>query len=292
MASCGVLPWAARRASHSGSRTIRARPLTRSVSSLPGTRKMSPMPRVLEQVPHPVEALVARAVRDQQGPVVHHQDEAGGVALGAHVAAARAVRGGHEHEGRPRDEGPAMLVEPADVLAQGDLGGLAHQRAQLVEGSHHVLELRRPIRSAHALPPGKISRAPEHTITGPLRSRSAPARSRSAPRSSRRTGRASRGPPRRARTPPARRGRRSRRWSPTRKVCSATGVSVRGREQRVGDVRRDRDQLASADDDLDVAPGVPVAAHVALPGGIGGARGRLRHRAAIALPTHSSALSA
>ena len=106
---------------------------------------------VLEQVPHPVEALVARTVRDQQGPLVHHQDEAGRVALGAHVAAARAVRGRHEHEGRPRDEGAAMLVDPADVLAQGDLGGLAHQRAQLVEGPHHVLELRRPIRSAHAL---------------------------------------------------------------------------------------------------------------------------------------------
>src|SRR5882724_7091671 len=59
MASCGVLPWAARRASHSGSRTIRARPLIRRVSSLPGTRKMSPMRGFSSSLRMPSKRLLA-----------------------------------------------------------------------------------------------------------------------------------------------------------------------------------------------------------------------------------------
>src|SRR3989454_4029380 len=72
--------------------------------------------RVLEEVTHPVQSLVARPVRDHEVAVVEDADEPRRVALGRDVAPPLGARRGQEEEGRAPDEGTAVLVKDGDVL--------------------------------------------------------------------------------------------------------------------------------------------------------------------------------
>src|SRR5262249_61333841 len=53
---------------------------------------------------------------------------------------------------------------------------------------------------------------------------------------------------------------------------------LRRRQHRIGERRADRDQLASEDEDLEVAPRIAVPAHVALPARVGRRRRRRGRR--------------
>src|SRR2546429_130881 len=96
--------------------------------------------RVLEQVSHAVQALVARPIGDYEAAVVEDADEPGRVALGRDVARARATRRRQEEEGRARDERAAVLVQDGDVFLERPLARRAHQLPQLALRGHHVPE--------------------------------------------------------------------------------------------------------------------------------------------------------
>lgn len=69
-ASSGTRPSTASRARNTSSRTIRARPLTRSVSTLPGNKEQQPDVRVLRHVDEGVAAAISGAIGDRQRLVV------------------------------------------------------------------------------------------------------------------------------------------------------------------------------------------------------------------------------
>src|SRR2546430_14402974 len=96
--------------------------------------------RVLEQVPHAVQALVAGPVGDHEVAVVEDADEPGHVALRRDVAPPPRTRRRQEKEGRPRDEVAAVRVQDGDVLLDRALARRADQLPQLALGRHHVLE--------------------------------------------------------------------------------------------------------------------------------------------------------
>src|SRR2546425_3594966 len=83
--------------------------------------------RVLEEVTHPVQSLVARPVRDHEVAVVEDADEPRRVTLGRDVAPPLGARRGQEEKGRPRDEGAAVLVEDGDVLLDRPVARRAEQ---------------------------------------------------------------------------------------------------------------------------------------------------------------------
>ena len=60
--------------------------------------------RVRQQIEHAVQPFVARAFGDDESPIVEDLDEAGGIALGRHVASSVAPRGGEQEERRACDE--------------------------------------------------------------------------------------------------------------------------------------------------------------------------------------------
>src|SRR5262249_60619050 len=74
--------------------------------------------------------------------VVEHADESRGIAFRRHIAASVGPRGTEYGERRMRDERPAVLVEPRDLLLQRDLARTAEQRAQVLLVGDQVTEHR------------------------------------------------------------------------------------------------------------------------------------------------------
>ena len=105
-----------------------------------GDQEDQPEVRVLHDVGEAIDAVVADPVRDREVGVVQDHHEAGRVALGGDVAAARRTRGGDQHEGGPGDERAGVRVEPAAILPHRALAGGAEERPQLLAGRHDVLE--------------------------------------------------------------------------------------------------------------------------------------------------------
>src|SRR5689334_18708252 len=106
--------------------------------------------RVLHDVAHGVEPVVARAVRDDQRTVVEHLDEAGRIAARRDVGAAALAAGPDAQEGRPGDEVAAVAIERGQRLADRQI----HRRAEEIAQPAFVVDPTvRRIAIPHELPP-------------------------------------------------------------------------------------------------------------------------------------------
>jgi hypothetical protein len=105
--------------------------------------------RVLQQILHAVQALVARPVGDQQPALVEDEDEPWRIALRRHVALPGGARRRQQQEGRAGDELAAVHVQRAVLLGERHGARGADQRAQLSLGGHGLLK------GGHDLLPGR-----------------------------------------------------------------------------------------------------------------------------------------
>ena len=128
-----------------------------------GHQEDQPDVRIVEQVAHAVEALVARPVGNDEVLGVEHVHEARRVALGRDVAATPRIRRCDQHERRRGDERLAMRVQLGVLLQPRALHRHSEQLSQLADRRHHVLEHGRSFRGGHRCPSHRI-------IAGPAKS--------------------------------------------------------------------------------------------------------------------------
>src|SRR6185312_16019807 len=146
-----------------------------------GSEEDDPDLRILEKVLHPVDAVVAGPVGNEQGlAVVLDLDKARRIALGRAIEAMRSA--GREHEkGRGRDEGAAQRVDMVDLFVDDALIRLGIERRQFLARAHElafdpihrrlpfprstIAFLRRCLKAAFSLCPsrGSIRRAARST---------------------------------------------------------------------------------------------------------------------------------
>ena len=97
-----------------------------------GDQEDQPDVRVLEDVAHTVELLVAEPVGDGEAMLVEHQHEPGRVALRRDVAATRGAGRCEQQERRPLDERATVLVEPGLFLQESPLARVTEHLAQSI----------------------------------------------------------------------------------------------------------------------------------------------------------------
>src|SRR5215471_11882105 len=75
-------------------------------------------PGQCKQIPDRVHTVIAQPIRYQQSLLVQYLHKARRVALWRGIEAPRRIRGSDDKERRPPDKGPAMFVEPGQLLLQ------------------------------------------------------------------------------------------------------------------------------------------------------------------------------
>ena len=145
MATCGCLPRAATDSRISSSRTMEARPFTRSVSSRPGIRKIRPTCGFSRTLRSPSSRLLPGRSGITRCRSSSTRTKPGASPLGETSQRPVASDGRQQEEGRVPDELSGGLVHRGRLLLDRPLAGRAHETAQLALGRHDALE--------HSAPP-------------------------------------------------------------------------------------------------------------------------------------------
>src|SRR5579863_2804020 len=130
-------------------------------------QKDQPDARILDEVLHAVDPIVAPAIRDQQGSaIILDLDEAGLVAFGRAVEP-RLASGRKHEKGRGGDEGPTWRVDMVEFLLNHALRWPVINRRQLLDRRNRVAFHRiHPRPPMKACPPHRI--AESSAIAGSL----------------------------------------------------------------------------------------------------------------------------
>ena len=102
-------------------------------------------PWILQDVRECIRPAISRPVRDRQGLVIQHSNEARSISLRGNIHLSTRVPRRNQHEGRPADEGAAVPVQGCDGLRDTCRRRLPHDFAELRGIGDDVVELHRDL---------------------------------------------------------------------------------------------------------------------------------------------------
>jgi hypothetical protein len=120
-----------------------------------------------DDVRQAVQTVVAGAIRDRQRVLVKNPDKAGRVSARADIRLSIRTLRADAKEGRPRDEGPRVLVEPVLALHDGQGMGFGKQTSKRLLVRYDKFRIELEFRHHDAFrsscrPIGLMRAAPEH----------------------------------------------------------------------------------------------------------------------------------